>query len=244
MKKLHVIFKKEEIDEQKIQGKIAVVFDVLLATSTITSALYFGAKEVIPVLNKEDAETEAVGRDSNSYLLVGEYEGKVIKGFLDPNPLKLKEVVEGKSMILSTTNGTVAIRKASCANKVYISSLLNGNKIANQLVHKHSEDTIVLICSGSAGEFCIEDFYGAGYLLSCLVNSSPTNWRLTDAARAALEFFRGTELNAKHILGQSHVGQMLEAMGYIEELNFVAEHGTLPIAPILKDQKIILKEER
>lgn len=84
MRKIHLLLKKEEIDEQKIsENKVAVVFDILLATSTITSALEFGAKQVIPVLNGTDAEKIASTMNGEDCVLVGEYQGKTIDGFLN-----------------------------------------------------------------------------------------------------------------------------------------------------------------
>ncbi|MDF0725420.1 2-phosphosulfolactate phosphatase [Cytobacillus sp. S13-E01] len=241
MPKLHLLMKKEEIDEEKMKdNKIAVVFDVLLATSTITSGLYFGAKEVIPVLNGEAAKKEAEGRIRDSYALVGEYEGVTIEGFLDPNPLKLKEHIKDKTMILSTTNGTVAINKASEAKKVYICSLLNGSAVADTINRLHKDETLVVICSGSGGEFCIEDFYGAGYFLDCLLNNADNQWNLTDAALSALLFYRGNHQKSDEVLLTSRVGQMLSKYGFEEEVQFVGKHGFLPIVPYLSKGKVVV----
>lgn len=244
MPKLHLLMKKEDIDEDKLnQDKIAVIFDVLVATSTITAALYYGAKEVIPVLNEEDAKKEAKGREKASFVLVGEYEGRTIEGFLDPNPLRLKEVINGKTMILSTTNGTVAVRKATRAKKVYICSILNGQSVADTMKVGHKNETIILICSGSSGQFCIEDFYGAGYFLDCLMGDANQNWELTDAAQAALLFYRGTPSGVE-VLRSSRVGQMLLNYGFRDDIDHVAQRGIMPISPYLKDKKVIVKGEK
>jgi 2-phosphosulfolactate phosphatase len=117
--KVHVVLKKEELIEEKLEGKIAVVFDILLATSTITTVLHEGAKAVIPVMDGKEALHTASAFSKEEIVLVGEYQGKTIEGFLDPNPSSLKESIPDKTVILSTTNGTVAIRKASEAKKVY-----------------------------------------------------------------------------------------------------------------------------
>ncbi|MBP1941822.1 2-phosphosulfolactate phosphatase [Bacillus luteolus] len=233
--------KKEEIDSTKMKdNKVAVVFDVLLATSTITAGLHFGAKEVIPVLNGEEAKKEAVNRQEETYVLVGEYEGKTIEGFLDPNPLQLREALEGKSMILSTTNGTVAIKKAAEAKRVYICSLLNGKAVAEKLNQEIREETVIVICSGSAGEFCLEDFYGAGYFLNSLMNSEVNEWQLTDAAQSALLFYKGMSEKSNEILLSSRVGKLLAKYGYEEEVRFVGNHGSIHIVPYLLDGRIVV----
>ena len=101
MPKLHLLLKKEEIDEVKMQkGKTAVIFDVLLATSTISTCFLHGATEVVPVLNGEEARQYARAQEKGSFCLVGEFNGKLIEGFLDPNPLGLKRQIAGKAVVL------------------------------------------------------------------------------------------------------------------------------------------------
>ncbi|MBS4192372.1 2-phosphosulfolactate phosphatase [Bacillus sp. FJAT-49705] len=238
MGRIHLLFKKEEIDEEKMKNHVAVVFDVLLATSTITAGLHFGAKEVIPVHQGEEALREAKGRNKDSFLLVGEYKGKTLDGFYAPKPLPLKDEVRGKSIILSTTNGTVAVRKASTANQVYICSLLNGRAVAGRILEKHREETIILICSGSDGSFCIEDFYGAGYLLDCLSEGGQQVWELTDAAQAALLFYQGNRHRSEEILQKSRVGQRFLGRGLETDLSFVAQCGVLSIIPYFDGRSI------
>lgn len=238
MGKIHLLFKKEEIDEAKIQGKIAVVFDVLLATSTITVGLHLGAKEVIPVKRGEEAIEEAERRDTGSCLLVGENEGNTIEGFLDPVSFLLNEEVEGKTVILSTTNGTVAIRKAACAKKVFICSLLNGRAVADRLLEEHQDETIIIVCSGSSGSFCLEDFYGAGYLIDCLISGGPQKWTLTDSALAALFFYQGSSLDSNEVLQRSSVGKMIQERGFSREIEFVSQQGIISLVPCLDKDRV------
>ncbi|WP_226657681.1 2-phosphosulfolactate phosphatase [Pseudalkalibacillus hwajinpoensis] len=243
MGKIHVVLKKEDIDQAKIsEEKIAVVLDVLLATSTITAALEFGAEQVIPVLDQHEAMQIAANLPEQSYLLSGEYEGRTIEGFLDPNPLQMKNAVKGKTLILSTTNGTVAIKRASEAKRVYVASLLNGQAVAKKLNNHHLNETVVIICSGSSGEFALEDFYGAGYLIDQIL-SSESNWELTDSSRAALSFYSGSVNSGEEVLLSSRVGQMIKQYGFEEEVNFVASKGIFSIVPFVKGQKTVVREE-
>lgn len=241
MPRLHVLLKKEEIDDAKMQeDKTVVVFDVLLATSTITACFWHGAKEVVPVLNSDEALREAEGRPADSFCLVGEYNGKTIEGFLDPNPLQLKDQIRGKTVVLSTTNGTVAIRKSAVAKKVYTASLLNGKAAASKIAADHLEDTVVAVCSGSGGEFCMEDLYGAGYFVDCLMDLTD-NWDLTDSAKAARIFYRSNTEQAQTILKDSRVGKMLMRNGFEEEIDFIANCGLIDSVPWLKDGKLVIK---
>ena len=239
MRKCHLLMRKEEIDEKQLAGKIAVVFDVLLATSTITAALYDGAEEVIPVLNAEEARIVAKHKNEGSYLLVGEYEGRTIKGFYGPSPVQLKGKVAGKSMILSTTNGTVAARKAASAKEVYMSALLNGKAVAERIAKDHHDETIIIICSGSSGLFCTEDFYGAGYFLDCLLKETDENLDVTDAAHTAQQFYEAKKSQNETVLEKSRVGQMLSQFGFIDEIRFIAQRGAFPIVPYLNGETIV-----
>src|SRR5699024_10200443 len=129
--KINLLMKKEEIDTEKIdQTKIGVVLDILMATTSITAALAEGAKSVIPVLNEAEAISEKKKYNVKGVCIGGEAGGFVIDGILTPVPLSLCKYVQGKKVILSTTNGTVAILSTLQAKKTYIASLLNSVAVA------------------------------------------------------------------------------------------------------------------
>lgn len=241
MPTIHLLFKKEEIDAVKMkENKVAVILDILLATSTITACLYGGAKRIIAVRHKEEALEEIKHLKKGSFCLVGEYEGKTIEGFLDPTPRQLEKIIKGKTVVLSTTNGTVAIRKAACAKQVYIASLLNGSAIAKHIAFAHQKETIIVVCAGSQHQFCLEDFYGAGYFIDQLVSASSGHWELTDAAKAALLFFKSSEAPTA-ILKASKVGEMLIQHGFEEEITFISRLGIMPIVPYVCDGNMMIK---
>jgi 2-phosphosulfolactate phosphatase len=232
--------KKEDIREEKLAdgNKIAVVLDVLLATTTIVSALKDGAKEVIPVLHSTEAIEQAKKYYPGNYVLAGELDAKPIDGFVYPSPTLIKESINGKTLILSTTNGTVALRKSSSAKKVYIASMLNNPAIARAIQKVTKDHTILVICSGNSGETSLEDFYGAGHLIDCLLKNS--EYELTDAAKTALYFFRGQE-DAYEILLDSYVGKLLDKYDQQPDLRIAASKGITSIVPILKDGKVVVE---
>ncbi|MGP3560764.1 MULTISPECIES: 2-phosphosulfolactate phosphatase [Geobacillus] len=237
MTKVHVVLRKEDIDETALaDDKVAVVFDILLATSSITAALAAGARSVIPVYNA--AEAEQVGRrlPDGSYELVGESEGRTIDGFYPPTPLFLQTVCPGKTVVLSTTNGTVALRKAMAARAVYAASLLNSPAVSEQISRSHKEETVIAICAGSSGRFCLEDFYGAGYFVHCLVERGIAAAELSDSAMAAWLFYRqyAGEEKAKDVLSASRVGRWMAAYGLEKEIDYINRHGALSVIPKLE----------
>lgn len=232
--------KKEDINEEKLAegNKIAVVLDVLLATSTIVSALKDGAKEVIPVLNSNEALELARRYRQDEYVLAGELDAKPIEGFVYPSPTLIGETINGKALILSTTNGTVALRKSLLADKIYIASILNNPAVAIAVQKCKEEQTILVICSGNSGETSMEDFYGAGHFIDCLLKNG--SYDLTDAAKTALYFYRGQE-DSYEILLDSYVGKLLEKYNQQADLMLAASKGITSIVPVLKDGKVVIE---
>jgi 2-phosphosulfolactate phosphatase len=239
--KIHLLMKKEDIQEEKLAegNKIVVVLDILLATTTIVSALMDGAKEVIPVLHSREALEYAHKLEEGEYVLAGEWEAKSIAGFVYPSPTLIRESIKGKSLILSTTNGTVALRKSSSATKVYIASMLNNPTVAMTIQQGIEDETILIVCSGNSGEISLEDFYGAGHLIECLRNCG--QYELTDAAKAAMYFYRGQEEKSYEILLDSYVGELLDMYDQQEDLRVASSKGITSIVPVLKDGKVVIE---
>ncbi|MYL32627.1 2-phosphosulfolactate phosphatase [Pontibacillus yanchengensis] len=239
--KIQVVFKKEDIEPTKwTNHSVAVIFDVLLATSTITSVLANGAKDVLPVVNEAEAKRKAADQVDATYLLSGEYNGVTIRDFHHPNPLWLKKHVYNRRLILSTTNGTVAIKKSEQASSIYMASLLNVQAVAEWLTKKHSHHTITLVCAGSGGSFCLEDFYGAGALVSKLVGKG--SWELSDSAKAALLFYEQYIDSAFSLFQQSKVGEMLLNYGLEKDLHYVARENVYETVPLYSSREGLIKE--
>lgn len=239
--KLHLLFKKEEIDcAQMKDDKIAIVFDVLLATSTITACLEAGAKQVIPVLDEAEAKAEAERFNPIDICLAGEDRGLPIPGFMDPTPLYLKEKVSDKTVVLLTTNGTIAIRKSAGAHNVYISSLLNVPTVVEEVRNVHENETIVLVCSGSQNQFCLEDFYGAGYFVSEMAKQyEEIELDMSDRALAAMLFYENARTGTTELMKQTRVGKMLTMYGYQEDIAYISQQGISTVVPKLINGNII-----
>jgi 2-phosphosulfolactate phosphatase len=186
--KVHVLTKKEELDSVRVPGKVVVVLDILFATTTMVAALAHGAKEIVPVLDEAAARAQAEAFEKGVYVLAGELYAETLPGFAHPAPLSLLEHgIEGKTVIYSTTNGTVAMAQAAHASRVYCGALLNARALVAHILARHARETILIVCSGSGNNFNFEDFYGAGYFVECL---APHVGDLSDAARAALALYR------------------------------------------------------
>ncbi len=227
MAKIHVLLKKEELDAQRLAGKVVIVLDVLFATSSIVAAIAHGASEVVPTLNGEAAMEASRGRADGSYVLSGELNAVTLPGFAHPTPMSLlEEELSGKTLIYSTTNGTVAVAKSREADHVFAAALLNGEAMVAHIERRFANETVLIVCSGSADNFNLEDFYGAGYLVSLFARRSGAH-ELTDAALAARLLHDGSD--AATCLSASRVGQMMLSRGLRHEVVFAAQKSRFPV---------------
>jgi 2-phosphosulfolactate phosphatase len=234
--KLHVLTKKEELDSVRLPGKVVVVLDVLFATTTMVTALAHGAKEVIPVLDGGAARAQSKGLEDDSYILSGELYAETLPGFAHPAPLALLEHgVKGKTVIYSTTNGTVAMTQPARAAAVYCGALLNARALAEHIVERHAGKTILVVCSGSGNNFNLEDFYGAGYFVECFREHVGD---LSDAAKAALALYRHAK--APDALLDCRVGRMMVERGLAREVEFACRRDAFPVVPALQQGRLRL----
>jgi 2-phosphosulfolactate phosphatase len=237
--KIHVLTKKEELDSVRVEGQIVVVLDILFATTTMIAALANGAAEVIPVLDEAAARSAARACQAGCFVLAGELHAETLPGFAHPAPLALLEHgVRDKQLIYSTTNGTVALASAQGAKRVYCGALLNAGRLAEHIVSRHARDTLLLVCAGSADNFNLEDFCGAGALVERLAQRLGGTADFSDAARAALAVFRQAQL--PRALLECRVGRMMAKRGMAREVEFAARLDACPVVPVLEEGRLRL----
>ena len=156
-----------------------------------------------------------------------------LAGFSHPMPMSLlEENLSGKTLIYSTTNGTVALGKAREADQVYAAALLNGEAMVAQIERAHAGDTVLIVCSGSADNFNLEDFYGAGYLVSLFARSAGAH-EFTDAAVAARLLH--DHCDAMECLAASRVGRMMLSRGLEHEVRFASQKSRFSVVARLEN---------
>jgi len=234
--KLHVLTKKEELDTVRVPGKVVIVLDILFATTTMVTALANGASAILPVLDEAAARAQAQQLPADSFVLSGELYAETLPGFAHPAPLSLLEHgIEGKTVVYSTTNGTVAMADCAGAARVYCGALLNARALVEHVVAHHPRETVLIVCSGSGNNFNFEDFYGAGYFVECF---APHERDLSDAAKAALALYRHAK--APQALLDCRVGRMMVSRGLAREVEFACRRDAFPVVPALEDGRVRL----
>jgi 2-phosphosulfolactate phosphatase len=232
--KVHVLTKKEELDCVRMPGKVVVVLDILFATTTMVTALAHGAREIVPVLDEAAARAYGEGLAEGSYVLAGELYAETLDGFAHPAPLSLvAHGVKDKTVVYSTTNGTVAMTQCAGAARVYCGALLNAAAVVERIVAQHPRDTVLIVCSGSGNNFNFEDFYGAGCFVERFAERLGSGADLSDAAKAARMVYRAAR--APEALLDCRVGRMMVQKGLAREVEFACRLDSLPIVPILDE---------
>ncbi|MDG1991687.1 MAG: 2-phosphosulfolactate phosphatase [Pirellulales bacterium] len=185
----------DDMPRESVAGGIAIIVDVLRASTTIATALEAGAAFVKPVVEVEEAH-RLRSSSGGSWLLGGERGGVQIPGFdLGNSPAEYcRSVVDGRGIILTTTNGTLAIERCLAAEMVLVGSFLNRNAVAKKAVLLASNrgiDAIHLVCAGTNGRETEEDFLGAGSIIHAGVSKSSRSHLLdTESEKASAEFLR------------------------------------------------------
>jgi 2-phosphosulfolactate phosphatase len=235
-------------DDMTFKDKNVIIIDVLRATSTMTVALANGAKEIIPA---ESVSTAArIARGSTNSMLCGERGSKIIEGFdLGNSPLEFKpEIINGKSLIFSTTNGTLPIVKSKLAKSCVLASFLNLSKVIEYI--KNLKEDITLVCSGKLNNFCLEDAVCAGVIIKKLLEEDG-NIEINDPEYAALELSKLFVLKGNKILPEkilellkiSEHGKYLSSVGFKKDLEFCSKFDTYPFIPMYIKGAIRLKEK-
>jgi 2-phosphosulfolactate phosphatase len=234
MPTLHVLLNKEALRPDLLGERVVIVLDILFATSTIVHAFGAGAASIWPALDRDDATRIATGL--SGAVLAGEYMAEMLPGFAHPAPLALaREPLGGNPLVYCTTNGTVALRGASSAPHVYVGALLNGAALVAHVVRAHPVAPVLLICSGSAGNFNLEDFFGAGHFAWHFAKYG--GYEPSDAARAALMLYQGSD--AHTALHASRVGRMMAARNLGHEVDYAATRDSLDVVARLEGERLL-----
>lgn len=183
--RVHVALMPGEFPDLGLAGRVALVVDVFRATSMVVAAFGAGCVRVIPVANAGAAREKAAAMAPEPVLLAGEQGGDPIEGFdLGNSPLDCTpDRVGGRTLVLTTTNGTRAMLKAADADAAAVAALTNVSAAARWAATRGREVTV--LCAGEQGRFSLEDAVCAGLLVERLRREDPAA-RLSDAAQAAL----------------------------------------------------------
>ena len=192
-KKIEVCFSPALFKEYRNPQSIAVVVDILRATSAIVTAFMNGVSRIIPVETLQEAEDFK----KKGFLVAAERDG-LIQPFADfgNSPFNFtKERVKNKQIVYSTTNGTQAIHEAGDCHKVVIGAYLNFSALSDWLISQHRD--IIILCAAWKNKFNIEDTLFAGALAGSILRQ-PEFYTICDSALVSIDLY---QLAKNNLLG-------------------------------------------
>lgn len=256
---LNVHFLPALIPEGALQNGIAVIIDILRASSTMTTALHNGAVKVIPCLRPEDAFLIRDQASPQSVLMGGERGGIRIAGFdFGNSPAEYHaDAVQGCTIAFTTTNGTKAMLSAMSAREILVGSFLNRQAVVERLIRLRRD--IHLICAGTDGFITGEDLLFAGAVVDGLLNPSsarllsPALPDLNDSAQIARAFWQQSVIGCdeaspvalmkciERSMEISRGGRNLLSLGYGSDLELCSQLDSVAMVPKFDpDQQCLL----
>lgn len=223
----------------QLEGRTVVVFDVLRATTTITTALSLGAGEVRAFETLDLARDAASGHDE-SRLLCGEREAVKPEGFDMGNSPRQFTIQNcgNRVVLLATTNGTKAIASAKSAGKLLIGALVNASAVAKALALLGQP--VTLLCAGTDGDVAMEDAIGAGAVIEELAALRYLNL-LSDAAVLSRALFAANRQRLAGALRETRGGKNLVAAGLSEDIDFAARLNRLALVGVCETSTLTIR---
>jgi 2-phosphosulfolactate phosphatase len=239
---VHVYLLPSLVPETGLVGGVAVVIDVLRATTVMVHALAAGCRCVVPCGVVDEAKRCAAElRGESKVLLAGERHGMPIAGFdlgNSPNEFTVKSC-KGATVVLTTTNGTRAVLRAVEAERVLAGAFVNFSALCEQL--RTDRHPVHLLCAGTDGEVSLEDTLLAGAIVDFLADSGD-EVQLNDAARLAWDSFENHgRCCLRGSLEVGRGGQRLKSLGYEADIRAATEVDRFTIVPELRRDPLRLE---
>jgi 2-phosphosulfolactate phosphatase len=219
----------------------AVVIDVIRATTTIVTAFQHGCRSVLPVGSPAEAQLAKSAKPAS--ILAGEKGGKRIAGFdLGNSPREFtREAAAGRDIILSTSNGTKALRAVGPGRRVAIGTLRNRAAVGRWLAAQ-GEDALI-VCSGYEETFSLEDAVCAGGIVdaAAVQDGAPA---LGDGALACRILWREHAADLPRLLRESAWGRHILAIGLGPDLELCAQCDVTDVVPVMTEGRIAIPAPR
>ncbi len=227
MQRIEISLTAQTIPEN-IQADISIIIDVLRASSVIVTALANYTTYILPTSSIEDARS--LGLVHPDALLTGERGGIKIPGFHRGNsPLEHQDSSCQNPLILTTTNGTLAIQRSLSSQELIVACFLNVDAVFERIRSK-KYNTIHIACAGTDGQFSLDDFLMAGALIS---RFDQTQIQLDDLSIMAGQIYHSSSKDLHGALSKTSHYKKLLGLGLKDDLNFCLRENIFPIVPEL-----------
>ncbi|MDH5397813.1 MAG: 2-phosphosulfolactate phosphatase [Cyclobacteriaceae bacterium] len=232
MYKADVCLTPDLIDRHNLGNRIAVVVDILRATSCMVTGL---AHHVVSIKPFTDLD-ECLKMREKGWIVAGERGGKKVEGFdMGNSPFEyMADITKDKHVAVTTTNGTVAIEKSQPADMVIIGAFLNLEAIG-QLIRAQKKDCII-VCAGWKGKVNLEDTLFAGALLQYL---EKTHQPEGDSAWIARQAYINMAPSLSHYVKQSEHALRLASHHVVKDIDFCLKKDEYQVVPVLRNGELV-----
>ncbi|GAB4341678.1 MAG: 2-phosphosulfolactate phosphatase family protein [Flammeovirgaceae bacterium] len=228
--KVEVCFSPALINLYELKRKTVVVVDILRATSCMVAGLGSGIKRIVPVAEKE----AVIPYKNQGFLTAGERNGDKIEGFdMGNSPFEfISDKCKGRSVVMTTTNGTQAIHHSKNADKILIGSFLNLSSIAQKLLSEQQD--VVIHCAGWKNRYSLEDSLFAGALLDVLGNKVEI---ACDAALSSKTIYQAVKNHLiDFVMNSSHAKRLEKLQNHENDIIYCLSQDKFDIIPVLKGE--------
>jgi len=221
-----------------ISNSIVVVIDILRATSTITTALYNGARSVIPV--DSVSRCIEIGKQIDG-ITAGERDGRIAEGLSYGNsPFEYpREFIQDKTLVLTTTNGTKLLHMAldNGAKEIVIGAFSNLNAVCNHLTE--SKKNVMLACAAWKDRVNLEDTLFAGAVISKIKEHYDIN---CDSSRIAESLYTQAKKNLFSFLKKNDASHYHRLMGFglEKDIRYCLAENTADVLPVYRDGILVI----
>ncbi|NOR88542.1 MAG: 2-phosphosulfolactate phosphatase family protein [Bacteroidales bacterium] len=233
--KIDVYLRHQDVNSQDLENCNVVVIDVLRATSVIATALYNGALSVQTVAEVHQAF--AIQKQNADVLLAGERNTVKVAGFHFGNsPLEMIPVaVKGRKLVMSTSNGSKAVAVAELAKSLRTVAFVNMNAVVSDLLELNED--FVIICSGTNGNFSLDDGLAAGMLINRI--QAKKEVEINDSGLAMSLIIKDESMLTTNLKDCYHL-KLLQKRNFQEDIDYCLSTDIIDVVPKFMNGKFVL----
>ena len=232
--RLEVCLSPAIYDKHADDRNLVVIVDILRATSSICAAIHNGVKSILPVSTVDEARQ----MKKQGYMVASERDGFVLD-FADfgNSPFNFSpEIVKGKEIVYSTTNGTRCIHMASHSKAVIIGSFLNISALAEWLINQNAP--VLIFCASWKDRFSLEDTVFAGALAERLLNSGKFE-TICDAVTASLDLWNLAKPDLYGYIQKSAQKGRLASKGLDDCIEYCLTADQTRVIPAFQESRLV-----
>ena len=236
--RVDIALSRRDLGRRSAAGRSAVVIDIIRASTTITMALHHGCAGIVPARTLREARAVALTLGDDALVAGERAAAKMAGADLGNSPAEYgRERVEGKTVVLTTSNGTRAIRAIEGARDLIACAFLNVTATARWL--RRAGLDVLIVCAGRNGHFCFEDAVGGGMLIDRLSRISDRAHELSDAARAAHLLYAANRGDLLEVLQSCEWGRGITRKGFGADLEICAQVDLTDVVPVMREGRLV-----